>query len=46
MDWSYSFNDVVQAVPDANASKLKRKDPVFLHDDPQDSSTFYLSGYY
>jgi hypothetical protein len=43
MDWSFSFDNFAAA---SATDYYRRKDPVFIHDDPLDTSSFYLSGYY
>jgi hypothetical protein len=43
IDWAYSFNQFTTAQA---TDYFRRKDPVFIHDDPSDATSFYLSGYY
>ena len=43
MDWSFSFDNFAAA---SATDYYRRKDPVFIHDDPLDTASFYLSGYY
>ena len=43
MDWSYYFTQFTTTqAPD----KDRRMDPVFIHDDLSDKTSFFLSGYY
>lgn len=43
IDWSYEFYDFTE--DEASASD-RRKDPAFIHMDPNDNTVFYLSGRY
>ena len=43
MDWSFSFDNYNT---NQATDRYRRKDPVFIHEDPTDTTSFYLSGYY
>lgn len=43
MDWAFQFTDFTAA---QSTDQYRRKDPVFLNNDPEDPSSFFSLGYY
>jgi hypothetical protein len=43
LDWAFQFDDFTQAQA---TDRYRRKDPVFLENDPTDAQSFYMAGYY